>query len=116
MMMTGEPLTVLRVQRREDFVLTSGVETLAKRAYAYIEAGFPVHLSGQAGTGKTTMAMHLAATRGRPVVLIYGDENSARRIWSGARRGLVRSVWSIITFARCSRRRKIFSVNGWTNA
>jgi nitric oxide reductase NorQ protein len=72
--MTGETSTILRVERREDFVLTAAVEALAKRGLTYLEAGFPVHLCGQAGTGKTTMAMHLAAMRGRPVVLIYGDE------------------------------------------
>jgi nitric oxide reductase NorQ protein len=87
-MMTGEPLTVLRVQRREDFVLTSAVETLAKRAYAYLEAGFPVHLSGQPGTGKTTMAMHLAATRGRSVVLIYGDEEFGTSDLVGSEKGV----------------------------
>lgn len=86
--MTGESLTVLRVQRREDFVLTSAVEALAERAYTYLEAGFPVHLCGQAGTGKTTMAMHLAAMRGRPVVLIYGDEEFGTSDLVGGEKGV----------------------------
>jgi len=86
--MTGESLTVLRVQRREDFVLTSAVKALAERAYAYLEAGFPVHLCGQAGTGKTTMAMHLAAMRGRPVVLIYGDEEFGTSDLVGGEKGV----------------------------
>jgi gas vesicle protein GvpN len=40
----------------------------------YIRAGFPVHFRGVSGTGKTTLAMHVANKIGRPVVLIHGDE------------------------------------------
>jgi gas vesicle protein GvpN len=40
----------------------------------YIAAGFPVHFRGVSGTGKTTLAMHVAAMIGRPVVMIHGDE------------------------------------------
>ena len=32
-----------------------------------------VHLSGPAGTGKTTLAFHIAAQLGRPAVLLHGD-------------------------------------------
>ena len=39
-----------------------------------MQAGYPVHFSGPAGTGKTTLAMHVAAQLGRPVVLIHGDD------------------------------------------
>jgi gas vesicle protein GvpN len=41
---------------------------------AYLDAGYPVHLSGPPGTGKTTLALHLAALRGRPVTLLHGDD------------------------------------------
>ena len=44
-------------------------------ALGYLDAGFPVHFRGPAGTGKTTLALHVAAQRGRPVVLIAGDED-----------------------------------------
>ena len=37
-------------------------------------AGYPVHFSGPAGTGKTTLALHIAALLGRPVILIHGDD------------------------------------------
>lgn len=56
------------------FVLTPQVEAIAERATAYLEAGFPVHLAGPADTGKTTLAFHTAAKRGRPVKLIHGND------------------------------------------
>lgn len=58
----------------ETFVCTPSVEALAERASAYLQAGYPVHLAGPAGTGKTTLAFHAAAKRGRPVKLIHGND------------------------------------------
>jgi len=86
--MKGDRFTVLRVQSREDFVLTPTVEALARRAFAYLAAGYPVHLCGPAGTGKTTLAMHLAALRGRPVMLIYGDEEFGTSDLVGGEKGV----------------------------
>ena len=56
------------------FVLTPQVQQLAERALAFLQAGYPVNLSGPAGTGKTTMALHLAAQLDQPVTLIHGDD------------------------------------------
>jgi len=36
--------------------------------------GFILLIKGKAGTGKTTLAMHIASKIGRPVVMIHGDE------------------------------------------
>jgi len=72
--MIDEMTTVLEPSALPDFVETSYVKDLTSRALYYIEAGFPVHLRGPSGTGKTTLAMHLASKLGRPVVMIHGDE------------------------------------------
>jgi gas vesicle protein GvpN len=72
--MIDEMTTVLEPTALPDFVETSYVKDLTNRALCYIEAGFPVHLRGPSGTGKTTLAMHLASRIGRPVVMIHGDE------------------------------------------
>jgi len=56
------------------FVRTDDVKRVLKRAMTYMKVGFPTHLSGPAGTGKTTMAMYLAAQIGRPVILVHGDD------------------------------------------
>lgn len=56
------------------FVATDEVKRITNRALAYLRAGYPVHFSGPAGTGKTTIALHVAALRGRSVVLMHGDD------------------------------------------
>jgi len=66
--------TVLEPRSLPNFVETPYVQDITERALAYIAAGFPIHFRGISGTGKTTMAMHVAASIGRPVVMIHGDE------------------------------------------
>lgn len=61
----------------EQFVVTPYVEEVTKRALAYLSVGYPIHFAGPAGTGKTTLAFHVAAQLGRPVVLIHGDDEFA---------------------------------------
>lgn len=56
------------------FVETPYVKELTNRALNYIKAGFPIHFRGTAGTGKTTLAMHVASKLQRPVVLLHGDD------------------------------------------
>jgi gas vesicle protein GvpN len=64
----------IRPERSEAFVATPSVEALTDRALVYLEVGYPVHFAGPAGTGKTTLAFHVAARLGRPVILINGDD------------------------------------------
>ncbi len=66
--------TIINLRPRSDFVNTAFVDKISERALSYIRAGYPVHLRGPAGTGKTTMAMHIAAVIGRPVMLLFGDD------------------------------------------
>ncbi|MFA4844527.1 MAG: gas vesicle protein GvpN [Candidatus Margulisiibacteriota bacterium] len=73
-MSIDEMTTVLDPKSMPDFVETKQVKELADRSMVYIKAGFPIHFRGGAGTGKTTLAMHIASKIGRPVVLIHGDE------------------------------------------
>ncbi len=74
---------VVRVQAEGDnvtpeasaeFVATVHIQTLTERAMAYLEAGYAVHFAGPAGTGKTTLAFHVASRLGRPVTLVHGDD------------------------------------------
>ena len=77
----SEPLVRMRTEDdnvvpepSDEFVCTNHVQEIADRALAYLEAGYPVHFAGAAGTGKTTLALHIAAKLGRPVSLIHGDD------------------------------------------
>jgi gas vesicle protein GvpN len=72
--MIEELSTVLEPRALPDFVETKFVKALTERALGYIKAGFPVHFRGASGTGKTTLALHVASKLQRPVVLIHGDE------------------------------------------
>jgi gas vesicle protein GvpN len=58
----------------DEFVVTPYIQELTERALAYLQAGYPIHFAGPAGTGKTTLAFHVAASLGRPVTLIHGDD------------------------------------------
>ena len=58
----------------EEFVLTPEVQALTDRALSYLQVGYSVHFAGFAGTGKTTLALHVAGQLGHPVVLLHGDD------------------------------------------
>jgi nitric oxide reductase NorQ protein len=81
------PGTVLEPRPLANFVETPETTSVVNRALAYIRSGFPVHLRGGAGTGKTTLAMHVAARLARPVVLIHGDEETSTSDLVGGEHG-----------------------------
>lgn len=83
--------TVLSLESSPDFVTTPAIENLCQRAMRYLAARQAIHLCGPAGTGKTTLAMHLAARLGRPTVLIHGDEEHRTSDLVGAESGYERS-------------------------
>lgn len=85
-MVTDDP-TVLTLQKKPDFVETPYIRGVTERALDYIQAGYPVHFSGPAGTGKTAMAMHVAARLGRQVILIHGDDEFGSSDLIGAQTG-----------------------------
>jgi gas vesicle protein GvpN len=63
----------IKPQPTSDFIFTEEVAAVTDRAMTYLRVGYPVHLAGPAGTGKTTLAFHIAAQLGRPVSLIHGN-------------------------------------------
>lgn len=73
-MSQAEELTVLTLEKKPDFIETSYIQGVAERALTYIRTGYPIHFSGAAGTGKTALAMHVAASLGRQTILIHGDD------------------------------------------
>lgn len=89
--MEGQVLTALRPTPRDGFVNTGRVEEITERARCYLSVGYPVHFSGAAGTGKTSLALHLAASLGRPVILIHGDDEFGSSDLVGGNNGYHRS-------------------------
>lgn len=75
----------------EEFVATASIREMTDHALAYLEAGCPVHFAGPAGTGKTTLAFHVASRLGRPVVLMQGDDEFASSDLVGRDSGYRRS-------------------------
>ncbi|MCJ7632684.1 gas vesicle protein GvpN [Candidatus Bathyarchaeota archaeon] len=85
--MSTEMLTVLDLKPQEGFVETPLITSIAERALNYIAAGYPVHLCGPTGCGKTTLALYIANKLGRPAVLINGDESYTTSSLIGSEHG-----------------------------
>ena len=81
---------ILRPRATPNFVETPFVRELTERALAYIRAGFPVHFRGPAGSGKTTLAIHVASQLDRPVMLMTGDDEFNTSDLVGKERGFRR--------------------------
>jgi len=66
--------TGVGLEPSDGFAVTPQIEEIVESALAYLQAGYPVHFSGPAGTGKTTLAFHVASRLERPVTLIHVDD------------------------------------------
>jgi gas vesicle protein GvpN len=85
------PRSGVRNTPPSDFVETPFVKDLVDRTLIYLQDGLHVHLSGPAGSGKTTIALHVAQQLGRPVVLIHGDDQMGTADLVGKESGYKRS-------------------------
>lgn len=69
-----EEQAIIELRSMPDFVETPYIKRLTRRALNYLKAGIPVHFRGPTGTGKTTLALHVASKLNRPTVLLHGDD------------------------------------------
>ena len=81
--------TVLRTSPRR-FVSTEAIDRLTTRTLRYLNSGYSVHLRGPAGTGKTTLALHLADLLQRPMMLMFGDDEAKTSDLIGKQSGYTR--------------------------
>ncbi len=81
--------TVLRTSPRR-FVSTEAIDRLTQRTLRYLHSGYSVHLRGPAGTGKTTLALHLADLLQRPMMLMFGDDEAKTSDLIGKQSGYTR--------------------------
>ncbi len=68
-------------------VRSPSVQNVLDRANLYLRHGFAVNLSGPPGVGKTTLALHLAQTRGRSTLFVQGHSSMAIDDLVGGYRG-----------------------------
>src|SRR5918993_4926817 len=105
----------IRLEAREDFVLTPQIEDVCRRAITYLDAGYACHFRGSAGTGKTTLAMHVANARGRPVALMFGDEEFGTSDLVGAEKGM-HSTKVIDNFVRTVTKTEEYRRRQWVDS
>lgn len=83
-------MTTVLHARPKGFVSTPTIDRISHRAWRYLQSGFSIHLRGPAGTGKTTLAMHLADLLNRPIMLLYGDDEFKSTDLIGSNTGYTR--------------------------
>jgi nitric oxide reductase NorQ protein len=76
----------------KDFTETSYLRAIANRALLYLRAGYAVNLRGPAGVGKTCLALYIGKLLGRPVELVFGNEDSVHVDLIGGNLGMDRKV------------------------
>lgn len=81
--------TVLQASPRQ-FVDTPSIHRIVMRALRYLRSGYAVHLRGPAGTGKTTLALHLANLLARPIMVVFGDDEFKSSDLVGTQSGFTR--------------------------
>ncbi len=69
-----EEQAIIEPRPMADFVETPYIKHLTLRALNYLKVGIPIHFRGPTGTGKTTLALHIASKIARPAVLLHGDD------------------------------------------
>jgi len=65
--------SVVNLTPRSDLFINETIKSIEDRSLTYLQAGIPVHLSGPAGTGKSTLAFQIAARLNRPSIIMTGD-------------------------------------------
>ena len=101
------------IDLNEKYVETQYIKELTKRASTYVETGFPVHLRGAAGVGKTALAFHIAKKIGRPIVFMCGSEDFSNLDliggYFGARNSLIVDNYISSVYKRKEETRKVWT-------
>ena len=62
------------VPKVNHYVETEGVKKVKEKVKLWLNAGYPVHIIGPTGCGKSTLARRVAEELGKPTVWVNGDE------------------------------------------
>lgn len=80
--------SALRLQPGPEHIRTAELDAVRERAMTYLDGGYPVHFRGPAGSGKTKLALDLAQSLTRPVLLLVGDDSFDTRSLIGGENGM----------------------------
>jgi gas vesicle protein GvpN len=79
-----EPEALAALVQRAEAMAMDGLADIERRGLAYLNAGYPLHLRGPAGSGKTTLALRIAGQLRKPILLLVGDASfDTRRLVGG---------------------------------
>ncbi len=78
----------LRLQPGPEHIRTQELDDIRARARGYLDHGYPLHFRGPAGSGKTKLALDLAQSMSRPVLLLVGDDTFDTRSLIGGESGM----------------------------
>ncbi|MEW6200408.1 MAG: AAA family ATPase, partial [bacterium] len=70
-----EKESLQQIKLEKGFVLTPYVENICQKCLSYLKSGYPIHLNGPPGSGKTTLALYLAGLLENPVLFLIGNDD-----------------------------------------
>lgn len=80
------------LNKTKAFVLTPYAKGIVERALFYLNSGYPIHLKGCAGVGKTMLALYIAQMIGKPTTVIFGNEGVQTSDMVGLQHGFRKKV------------------------
>ncbi|MFC4735076.1 gas vesicle protein GvpN [Bacillus daqingensis] len=101
------------VREQASYIKTDEINHYIHRISRVLEAGYPVHVTGRAGAGKTALAMEAAKSRGRPVTLITGNHEMNNEDLLGGITG-VTSTKLVDNFIRQVYKKEVNIKEDWT--
>ena len=103
------------IARGRSFFIDDAIRRLADKAILYTRAGICVHLRGAAGSGKTSLALHIAEELGRPVTFLAGNDGLTTTDFMGREVGQS-SVSVVDRYVQTVRRTETMTRSEWKDS